>query len=145
MHQLGTRHARLEAEQDLEGTMATLVEDPVYEFHPIGLRMRGRPLVRRYYEELFAGFVVHARSLVLIDEWVNANSLAQEYEVTVEIEGKPETHRIIGVLVREGALLGGERVFASERCLRLMLGDVFDELEPTGSACAEGHTRTGRY
>jgi hypothetical protein len=29
-----------------------------------------------------------------------------------------------------GGLLGGERVYASERCARLMTGDLFDELQP---------------
>lgn len=129
MHELGSRHARLEAEQKLDATMDTLVEDPVYEFHPVG-RIRGRDLVQRYYEALFSGFVTRARDTALVDEWVNAGSLAQEYEVTLEIDGSLETHRIVGVLVRDGDLLGGERIFASERCLRLMLGDVFDELEP---------------
>lgn len=130
MTELGSRHARLEHEQDLDGVMATLVDDPVYELYPVGLRMQGRDLVRRYYEELFRGFVTRARKTVLVDEWVNAGSLAQEYEVTVEIDGQLETHRIVGILVRDGDLLGGERVFASERCLRLMTGSVYDELTP---------------
>ena len=57
MLELGTRHAALEARCDLEGTMATLVDDPVYGFFPIGLGMRGRDQVRRYYEHLFRSFV----------------------------------------------------------------------------------------
>ena len=32
---------------DLEGTLATLVENPSYEFWPAGLRMTGREPVRR--------------------------------------------------------------------------------------------------
>ena len=43
-----------------------------------------------------------------------------------------ERHFVIGILVAgEGELLGGERVWASERCLRLMMGDaLYAELEP---------------
>ncbi len=130
MHELGSRHARLEHERDLEAVMATLVAEPVYEFHPVRLCLRGGALVRRYYEELFRGFVPNARKTVLIDEWVNADSVAQEYEVTLDVDGELETHRIVGVLGREGDLLGGERVFASERCIRLMTGAVFEELTP---------------
>ncbi|MDG2306137.1 MAG: hypothetical protein P8R42_16105 [Candidatus Binatia bacterium] len=130
MLDLGTRHARLEHEQDLEGVMSTLVPDPVYEFHPIGLCMRGESLVRRYYEELFRGFVSAARNTELVDEWVNRSSVAQEYRVELEIDGTLESHRIVGVLFRQGDLLGGERVYASERCIRLMTGSVFDALNP---------------
>ena len=56
MAELGALHARLEAEGDIEGTMATLVDDPVYEFWPMGWRFRGQAATRRYYEhtiELF--------------------------------------------------------------------------------------------
>ena len=130
MRALGSRHAELEARRELEGVMATLVEDPVYEFHPVGLRMSGRAKVRRYYEELFSAFIPITRSYRLISEWASEDSLAQEYEIEVEVEGGRERHRVIGILLAEGVLLAGERVFASERCIRLMVGSLFDELEP---------------
>jgi hypothetical protein len=44
--------------------------------------------------------------------------------------GRTETHRVLGILYAEGALLGGERVYASDRCIRLMTGALYDELEP---------------
>ncbi len=130
MHALGTRHAELEAKGDLEGTLATLVEDPSYEFWPAGLRMAGREQVRRYYEHLFGHFIPRTRSYVLISEWASETSLAQEYEIRVEVDGKVESHRVIGILFASGTLLGGERVYASERCTRLMVGDLYDELTP---------------
>ncbi len=71
MHALGTRHAELEAQGDLEGTLATLVEDPSYEFWPAGLRMAGREQVRRYYEHLFGHFIPRTRSYELISEWAS--------------------------------------------------------------------------
>ena len=46
----------------------------------------------------------------------------------LEWDGAPERHRVIGVLVREGRLLGGERVYASKPCARRMLGPLYDEL-----------------
>ncbi|MDJ0853547.1 MAG: hypothetical protein QNK04_34705 [Myxococcota bacterium] len=133
MRELGERHADLEARGDLEGTMETLVDDPVYEFWPVGRSMRGCPRVRRYYEHLFSSFIPSTRGYKLVDEWVNASSLAQEYEIEVEVEGSVERHRVIGVLYASGPRLGGERIYASERCLRLMLGGLFDELEPVAS------------
>ena len=131
MRALGTRHATLEARGDLEGTMATLVPDPVYELLPIGLRMHGEAQVRRYYEHLLGRFVPMTVGYSLLDEWVNENSLCQEYAIVVEVDGVRERHRVVGILYRQGELLGGERVFASERCLRLMAGDALvDALEP---------------
>ena len=127
---LGRKHAALETRCDLEGTMSTLVAEPVYEFHPMGLRMAGNAQVRRYYTQLFQHFIPSTRDFELISEWVSETSVAQEYRVALEIDGAIEEHHLIGILYAEGALLGGERVFASERVVRLMVGDLFDELTP---------------
>jgi hypothetical protein len=132
MRELGARHATLEAKRDLEGVMATLVEDPVYEFLPVGLGMRGGSRVRRYYENLFSTFIPATRDYRLVDEWVNERSLAQEYEIELEFSGRREMHRVVGILYASGELLDGERVYASERCIRLMTGGLYDELTPTG-------------
>ena len=48
------RHAAAEADGDLAATLATLEPEPVYELYPVGLRMTGLPLARRYYEHFFA-------------------------------------------------------------------------------------------
>ncbi len=127
---LGHKHAELEARRDLEGVMATLVPEPVYEFHPIGLRMAGGDRVRRYYTQLFTKFIPMTRSYALLEEWASASSVAQEYEIELDVDGRLERHRVLGVLFASGELLGGERVFASERCVRLMVGESFDELTP---------------
>jgi hypothetical protein len=112
--------------------MATLVADPVYEFWPIGRRARGGDLIRRYYAHLMQDFMPRLRGHTLIEEWVSARSLAQEYVVELDGPEGPERHHVIGVLwvAGEGPLMGGERVWGSERCLRAMLGPVWDELEP---------------
>ncbi len=135
MYTLGTTHARLEAKGDLAGTLATLVADPVYELWPIGLRMQGTAQVTAYYEHLLGRFVPMTVGYTLLDEWVNENSVTQEYDIEVEVDAAREKHRVIGILYRDPdsdvALLRGERVFASERCLRLMAGDaLIDALAP---------------
>jgi hypothetical protein len=131
MYALGSHHAQVETEGDLEATMATLVEDPIYELWPVGLRMQGRSQVVRYYEHLIQRFMPSIVGYTLLDEWCNENSLAQEYDIEVGGDDGSETHRVIGVLYRSRRLLGGERLYASERCLRLMAGDaLIDELAP---------------
>jgi len=129
MRELGVRHATIETEGDLEGTMATLVEDPVYDFWPIGRRARGQQQIRRYYEHLMGTFIPSQRSAELVEEWVNETSLIQDYRIVLDGDSGPVSHRVIGILFAEGELLGGERIWCSEECLRLMVGDLWDELE----------------
>ena len=130
MAELGGRHALLEAQGDLEGLLATLVDDPVYEFHPLGRRMAGGAVVREFYAQFVERFLPLRHSYALVGEWVNETSVAQEYDVSLSVEGIVETHRVLGILVYgENGLLGGERVYASERFIRLMTGPVFEKLE----------------
>ena len=129
MRALGSRHAQLEAECDLDGVMATLVADPIYEFWPIGLRARGQDAIRRYYEHLLNVFIPTQRSYRLVEEWLSERSLAQEYRIEINGPEGPLTHQVIGILWADGELMGGERVWGSEACLRAMIGPLFDELE----------------
>jgi hypothetical protein len=39
MRELVKKHSDLETKLDLEGMLATLVENPIYEFHPARLRL----------------------------------------------------------------------------------------------------------
>lgn len=130
MRTLGARHAQLEAEGDLDGVMATLVDDPIYDFWPIGRRARGRGAVRRYYEHLIDVFIPTQRGYRLVEEWWTDRSLCQEYEIEVNAPQGARTYQVIGILWAEGELMGGERVWANEECLRAMVGPLFDELEP---------------
>jgi hypothetical protein len=129
MRELGARHAQLEAEGDLDGVMATLVDDPVYDFWPIGLRARGRDSIRRYYEHLIHVFIPTQHGYRLVDEWLSERSLCQEYEIEVDAATGPVTYQVMGILWAKGELMGGERVWGSEECLRAMLGPLFDELK----------------
>ena len=130
MLELGRRHAELEERRDLDALMGTLVKEPVYEFHPLGLRLVGGDRVRRYYVQFFADFMEKIAGYELLQEWVNDGSVVQEYDITLDVDGDRETHRVLGVLYAEGELLGGERIYGSERLVRLMTGDLFGELEP---------------
>ena len=131
MAALGALHAELEGSNgDLEPLLATLARDPVYEFHPIRRGMRGDDCVRRFYEQFCTRFLALRHSYSLVAEWVNLDSVAQEYEIALRVDGAVERFRVLGVLYARGELLGGERVYASERFIRLLTGPLFDELEP---------------
>ena len=131
MAALGTLHAELEASKDqLEPLLATLAPDPIYEFHPIRRCLRGDERVRRFYTHFFDHFVRLRESYSLLEEWVSERSVAQEYEIELRVDGAVEHVRVVGVLYARGELLGGERVYASDRFIRLLTGPMFDELEP---------------
>jgi steroid delta-isomerase-like uncharacterized protein len=51
MQRLFERHRDAEAARDLDGILATFVEDCFLETHPLGLRSEGRVAVRANYEE----------------------------------------------------------------------------------------------
>ena len=53
---LWVRHSIAEDERDIDGLIATLAPDCVYEIVPTGQRWRGHAGARAFYTELFAAF-----------------------------------------------------------------------------------------
>jgi hypothetical protein len=127
---LARLHAQLETELKLDPLMDTLIPEPIYEFYPQQLRMRGGDLCRRYYQQFFDDFMQKIAGYKMGEEWVSETSVAQEYDITLRIDGKLETHRVLGVLYAEGDRLGGERIYGTERVIELMAGSVLGEFEP---------------
>jgi len=130
MARLGTLHAELEARGALEPLLDTLVPDPVYEFHPLRRRFRGGAATRAFYTQFNERFLPLRERFALVSEWVNASSVAQEYDIALRVDGKVEEFRVLGILCGDGERLSGERVYASERFVRLMTGALFETLEP---------------
>jgi hypothetical protein len=132
MYALGMKHATLEGDGDLDGTMATLIEIPVYEFWPMGKRMTGRDQVRRYYEHLVNDFMPRQIGYEMVAETLSAEALSQEYMIELQGEVGPENHRVLGILFAAddgSGLMGGERIWGSDVFLRQMIGPIWDELE----------------
>jgi hypothetical protein len=124
-------HAEAEGSGDLTTTLATLDDDPVYEFQPVGRVFRGKDTARRYYEHFFTHFSPLTESFEIRGEWTTPEGLGQEYTVWLRLpDGTRERHEIIGILLFGTSGLAGERVYASERLLRLMLGPIYDETTP---------------
>jgi hypothetical protein len=124
-------HAAAEARDDLATTLATLEPEPVYELQPVGRVLRGRAAARRYYDHFFARFRPAVAGYELRGEWVTDEGLGQEYVIAVRAPGGGvERHAVIGILTFGARALSGERVYASERLLRLMFGPAYEESEP---------------
>ena len=120
------RHAEAEANSDLATTLATLEDDPVYEFASVGLSFRGAEAARSYYEHFFGTFQPWITGFELLNQWESRDGLGEEYWLHLALpDGTRESHRIIGILVFGETRLAGERLYASERLLRLMLGPAY--------------------
>ena len=125
-------HAAAEAAGDLDETMATLDDDPVYELLPRGVALRGRDAARRYYEHFFANVMPRVAGFDLRSEWVTDEGVLQEYTLFVDGLGEPGVgHSIIGILTfGSNRKLSGERLYASDALLEFMFGPVLDEAVP---------------
>lgn len=128
--ELARAHSGAEERRELEPLMATMVPDPVFEFHPPGAQLRGGARIRRHYEQFIARFMPLVEGTELLGEWVSGTGAVHEYRLDLRVDGKRERHAIVAVLYASGDRLGGERLYGSERLMRLMLGEMYDELEP---------------
>ena len=125
------RHAAAETEGDLAATLATLEPDPVYELYPVGLRMTGLPLARRYYAHFFAHVEPRIAGYEMLGEWINELGVLQEYRVSVGYGHAPaRDFRIMGLLRFGDSALAGERLYADTEILRILFEPVWGELEP---------------
>jgi hypothetical protein len=127
-------HAAAEAAGDLEATMATLDDDPVYELQPMGVALRGRDTAREYYEHFFANVMPMMTSYRLRSEWVTDEGVGQEYELFVAGPDGPRRHAIIGILTFGAGALSGERIYAGDELLQLFFGPLLDRAVPVDDA-----------
>ncbi len=123
-------HADAERDRQLEPLMATMVKDPLFEFHPPGSCLYGGDTIRRYYVQFLAKFMPLVEDATRLGEWVNTSAAVHEYSIDVRVGGAVERHHLTSVLYVSGDRLGGERLYGSGRLLRLMLDEMFDELQP---------------
>ena len=130
---LARRHAAAERNGDMATTLATLEPDPLYELEPVGRVLRGMDAARRYYEHFFGTFRSFIEASERLAEWVTDEGMGLENVLRLRLpDGSRERHRVIGILVFGKKALAGERVWGSERLLRLMFGPVYDSSLPTG-------------
>jgi hypothetical protein len=128
---LARAHAAAERNGDLAATLATLEPDPLYELFPIGLSFRGMSATRVYYDHFFADFRAIARGSDIHSEWANDRGVVQEYTIRIRPPGSgDERHRVVAIFTFGETALAGERVYASERFLRLLFGPAFELAVP---------------
>jgi len=130
MTALARLHAEIEQAGDLEPLLDTLVDEPIFEFHPPGGQLIGGDTLRRYYIAFLRDFMPLVAETVMIGEWTGPEACVHEYQIRLRIDGKLENHQLMGTIYGSGDRMGGERLYGSAKLIDLMLGDFKKELVP---------------
>lgn len=76
-------HARAEFALDYDATMDSVVDDPMYELHPQGLRINGRSAVREMYQRILPVYMANVRRPELRVKAYGDNSVIAEYKFAI--------------------------------------------------------------
>ena len=131
-------HAAAEKTLNVDGIMATLCEDPVYEIFPAGLRLQGKPAVREFYEKILPAFTVEVPPASgffgkLSDSpveilWIGEESIVSRDDfMLVGKDGTARDFRHLTVVSLSGDLLLGEMMFSTAACAEVMLEALGEE------------------
>jgi hypothetical protein len=124
-------HAQAEAEGDMAATLATLEDDPVYEFQPAGVVLRGMEAAERYYDWFFRHMEMQIEGFEVRNEWVTDAGLGQEYILRVKLpDGTRKRFDLTSILTFGETKLSGERIYASDELLNLMVGPAYQDAIP---------------
>lgn len=129
MKLLVKKHADLEDKRYLEGTLATLVENPVYEIYPARLKLQGKENLAAFYREHFDSFFPLIESFQLINQWWAPESACLEYDLFLKVPHAEKPYRILVILTAKNNLLLGERFYISEELAHIMSGTAFSRWE----------------
>ncbi|MET9214725.1 MULTISPECIES: hypothetical protein [unclassified Nocardia] len=124
-------HEAAEFELDLDATMETLVENPIYELPTLGWHIEGRAAVRETYQRMLPG---GEKRNIWADKRVHAiseNTLCREAYVYFDTDEGRKTGRYIAVIVFSGNRILGERMFMDSTFAKAMteiLGPDFGDV-----------------
>jgi hypothetical protein len=132
MEELLAIHEMAEFNLDLDGTMATLVDNPIYELPALNWYIEGRDAVRETYRRLLHGGDVRNLWAEKRTHAVTASSLCREAYVYIDTdEGGRVTGRYNVVMDFEGDKIAGERMFMDATFAKAMheiLGPDFGDV-----------------
>jgi steroid delta-isomerase-like uncharacterized protein len=118
MHRLFEQHRAAEKARDIEGILATFVEDCYLATHPLGLRSQGKAQTRMAYEGYFTAFpdlepqddaeAVGQDSLVV---WGTLQGTSGGEWMGVPPTGKPFAVPFANVTTFKDGLMAGESIY----------------------------------
>lgn len=133
--ELCRQHAAAEGEGDVEATLATLNDDPVFEFYPMKLKIAGRDKVERFYREQYNEFATRVVGYEVLSEWTNEYAALQEYVIDLtEDDGSTTKYFVMSMMPGDDTtgLLTGERLYCDDGFVRALLGPLYPLCEPIG-------------
>lgn len=125
-------HAAAEADEEMDRVLATLVDEPVFEFFPLNRRVRGRANIEAFYRDQYGRFATRVLGYDVLNEWTNERAALQEYVIDLaEDDGSTRSYHVMSMMPvdEETGLLTGERLYCDEGFVRALLGPLFDRLE----------------
>lgn len=131
MEDLLAAHEMAEFTVDLDATMATLVDNPLYELPTLGWRIEGQHAVRETYKRLLEGGEVQN---LWADKRVHAtspSSLSREAYVYIDTPEGRVTGQYCVVLDFEGDKIAGERMYMDTtfaKAMESILGPDFGDI-----------------
>ncbi|NKY42577.1 hypothetical protein [Nocardia cerradoensis] len=131
MEELLAIHEMAEFNVDLDATMATLVDNPVYELPALGWRIEGQEAVRETYRRLLHGGDVYN---LWADKRVHATSptsLAREAYVYIDTPDGRVTGQYFVAMDFAGDKIAGERMYMDTTFAKAMtdiLGPDFGDI-----------------
>lgn len=131
MEELLAIHEMAEFNLDIDGTMATLVDNPIYELPAINWHIEGQEAVRETYRRLLHGGDVRNIWADKRTHAVSENSLCREAYVYFDTDEGRVTGRYMVTMDFAGDKIAGERMFMDATFARAMndiLGPDFGEI-----------------
>lgn len=111
MEELLAAHEMAEFNINLDATVATLVENPVYELPSLGWRIEGQEAVRETYKRLLHGGDVHNLWADKRVHATSATSLAREAYVYIDTPEGRVTGQYFVAMDFAGDTIAGERMY----------------------------------
>ena len=117
---------------DLDGVLSILEPEPVFDLYPIARRFSGKNKIRRYFQHFFKEVQPRISAFTPCSELIGEGKIAHEYDITMMIPSAeaPSSHRVFAMIIFGSDRVNGERIYADEKMLRLLIGPLWNSLEP---------------
>lgn len=133
LHRLLATKTAAELAGDPAAVLDVYLDDPVFDFCPIGRRLAGVANGILWYEHLIHDFMPKVVGAEETYSVASESDLVKEQLLTVRLDGGTRTFRMVVLTgVRDGRLWG-QRFYASEDLHALLLGDLLDAAEEMSS------------
>lgn len=107
---------------NLDAAMSVLIDEPIFELYPVGLKLVGQADTRKYYDHFFntAGPRISSK---LVDMFYSNSAVSLELILTyAHPDREPEDFRLLAIQPVEGDRFTGERLYGDTKLFELMFG-----------------------